>query len=136
LSHLLPRIHGFGFSEKVIAEFDDSVEIDELDPDGYLKAAVYRNVIEWSTDILRGLVDEKRIVLPYDKSIIGEFQGQTWSYSKSALDAYGRKRIYSSGSFHTLDACRMAALAYQQESINAFIDSKSDSYNPPPMLFI
>ena len=86
--------------------------------------------------MLRGLVDEKRLILPYDKSIIGEFQGQTWTYSRSALDAYGRKKLYSSGSFHTLDACRMAVLAYQQEAINQFINSKDDMWQPPPMVFL
>lgn len=136
LKHIVPRIKGYNFSEKVIAEFDDSIKVNENDPNGWKEAAIKRNVLEWSTDVLRGLVDEKRLVLPYDKSIIGEFQGQTWTYSRSALDAYGRKKLYSSGSFHTLDACRMAVLAYQQEAINQFIDSKDDLWQPPPMVFL
>jgi hypothetical protein len=136
LKHTVPRIRGFNFSEKVIAEFDDSIEINQIDPDGWKEAAIKRSVLEWSTDVLRKLVDEKRLLLPYDKSIIGEFQGQTWTYTKSALDAYGRKKLYSAGAFHTLDACRMAALAYQQDSIDAFIKSKESSWEPPQMVFI
>jgi hypothetical protein len=136
LKHIVPRIKGYNFSEKVIAEFDDSIKVNENDPNGWKEAAIKRNVLEWSTDVLRGLVDEKRLILPYDKSIIGEFQGQTWTYSRSALDAYGRKKLYSSGSFHTLDACRMAVLAYQQEAINQFINSKDDMWQPPPMVFL
>jgi hypothetical protein len=136
LKRLVPRIVGYNFSEKIIAEFDDTVEIDELASDGYKDAAIMRNVLEWSTDVLRSMVDEKRLILPYDKSVIAEFQGQTWTYSKSALDPYGRKKIYSSGYFHTLDACRMAALAYQQKAIKDFIDAKSQSWQAPPMLFL
>lgn len=136
LKHVVPRIKGYNFSGKVIAEFDDTVKIDENDPNGWEEAAIKRNVLEWSTDVLRGLVDNHRLILPYDKSIIGEFQGQTWTYSKSALDAYGRKKLYSAGQFHTLDACRMAALAYQQEAIDEFIKGQADVWKPPPMLFL
>ena len=136
LKSLTSRIKGYNFSEKIIAEFDDSIQIDDLSPDGYKEAAIYRNVLEWSTDILRGMVDEQTIILPYDKSIISEFQGQTWSYSKAAMDSYGRKRIFSNGSFHTLDACRMAALAFQQQTINDFIEGHKQAWEPPPMLFL
>jgi hypothetical protein len=136
IKHIVPRIKGYNFSEKVIAEFDDGVKIDENDPNGWEEAAIKRNVLEWSTDVLRGMVDQYRLILPYDKSIIGEFQGQTWTYSKSALDAYGRKKLYSAGQFHTLDACRMAVLAYQQEAINEFVKSKEDIWKPPPMVFL
>lgn len=136
LKSLTSRIKGYNFSEKIIAEFDDSIQIDDLSPDGYKEGAIYRNVLEWSTDILRGMVDEQTIILPYDKSIISEFQGQTWSYSKAAMDSYGRKRIFSNGSFHTLDACRMAALAFQQQVINDFIEGHKQAWEPPPMLFL
>jgi hypothetical protein len=136
LKTLTGRIKGYNFSEKVIAEFDDSIKIDEMNPEGYKEAAIHRNVLEWSTDILRSMVDEQTIILPYDKSIIGEFQGQTWTYAKSAMDAYGRKRIFSNGSFHTLDACRMAVLAYQQQAIEDFIAAKANLWEPPPMVFL
>jgi hypothetical protein len=136
LKHSVPRIKGYNFSSKVIAEFDDNVKIDENNPNGWEEAAIKRNVLEFSTDIMRGLVDEHRLILPYDKAIIGEFQGQSWTYSKSALDSYGRKKLYSSGAFHTLDACRMALLAYQQEAIDTFIKGQADVWKPPPMLFL
>lgn len=136
LKHSVDRILGYNFSAKIIAEFDDRIKIDENDPDGYKEAAIQRNVLEWSTDVLRGLVDEKRLILPYDKSIIAEFQGQTFSFAKSDLDPYGRKRVYSAGNFHTLDACRMAALAYQQEAIRFFIKNQEDGWEPPPMVFL
>ena len=136
LKSLTSRIKGYNFSEKIIAEFDDSIPIDENSPDGYKEAAIHRNVLEWSTDILRNMVDEQTLILPYDKSIIGEFQGQTWSFAKSAMDSYGRKRIFSNGNFHTLDACRMAVLAHQQQVIEDFINSNDRQWEPPPMLFL
>ena len=82
------------------------------------------------------MVDEQKLILPYDKSIIAEFQGQTWTFARSAMDSYGRKRIFSNGNFHTLDACRMAVLAYQQQVIEDFINSNDRQWEPPPMLFL
>jgi hypothetical protein len=136
LKLLVERIKGYNFSGKVVAEFDHSVEIDELKKDGYLDAAIYRNVLEWSTDILRKMIDDKRIILPYDMSIISEFQGQQWTYGKSITDAYGRRKIYSTGTYHTLDACRMAILAFQQKEIDDFIKASTDTWEPPPMFFL
>lgn len=137
LRPLLDRIKGYGFSEKIVADFDETVEYDPDDPDGWQEAIIKRNVLEWSTDVLRTLVDDKRMILPFDRLLIGEFQGQTWSYAKTALDAYGRKRVYSKGSYHSLDAARMAVLAHQQNFIEAFIESKKDDgWEPPGMIFI
>ncbi len=137
LRQIVDRIKGYNFSEKVIADFDERIEIDEDDPDGWKEAIIKRTVLEWSTDVLRGLVDSKRLVLPWDRELIGEFQGQTWTYAKTNLDPYGRKKIYSAGSFHSLDAARMAALAYQQNAIEELIRMKGeDMWEPPPMIFI
>lgn len=137
LAPLLSRVKGYNFSEKVVADFDDQIEIDEDDPEGWKEAIIKRNTLEFSTDVLRGLVDSKRLVLPFDKMFIGELQGQTWSYSKSAIDAYGRKKIYSAGQYHSLDAARMAALAHQQEAMDAFLASKEDDgWEPPDMIFL
>lgn len=133
---LLDRMQGYNFSAKVVAAFDESVVIDEDDPDGWKEAAIMRNVLEWSTDVCRGLVDDNRLILPFDRQLIGEFQGQTWSYARSAMDAYGRKKIYSSGQFHTLDAVRMALLAHQQEAIDMFISAQEDSWEAPDMIIL
>ena len=68
---------------------------------------------------VRGLVDDKKLILPWDQELIGEFKGQTFTYTKSTMDMYGRRKTYSEGSFHSLDACRMAALAWKQALIEA-----------------
>ncbi len=48
--------------------------------------------------------------------MIGEFQGQTYKITKTAMNQYG-KREYSMGKFHALDAARMAVLGYVQYGI-------------------
>lgn len=137
LKPLLERVRGYNFSEKIAADFDETMDIDEDDPDGWKEAIIKRNVLEWSTDVLRGLVDKKKLLLPFDRELIAEFQGQTWSYSRSSVDAYGRKKIYSAGQYHSLDAARMAVLAHQQHALEEFIKMKEeDGWEPPPMIFL
>lgn len=136
LSTMVERIKGYNFSQKVIAEFDDTVTIDEDDPDGYKKAEIRRSVLEHSTDILRQLVDDHRLSLPWDRDLIAEFQGQSFTYSKSAIDQYGRRKIFSLGSFHSLDACRMAALAYRQNAIEQLVKNQEKTWEAPDPIFI
>ena len=130
------RIKGYNFAEKLTVEFDDSVKIDENDPKGYELAAIKRNVLEYSSDVLRGLVDEKKLILPWDQELVGEFRGQTWTYDKNTLDMYGRKKTYSLGSFHSLDACRMAALAWKQATIEEFLNNKKEPEPPTETIIL
>lgn len=138
LKSLLDCVKGYNFSEKVVADFDESIEFDEDDPNGWKDTIIKRNVLEWSTDVLRTLVDTKKLVLPFDRELISEFQGQTWTYSKaSTLDAYGRRKIYSAGQYHALDACRMAALAFQQYTIEEIIRLREeDGWEAPPTIIL
>ena len=69
-----------------------------------------------STDMLRLLVDTSRITLPWDVELLREFQGQTYQISKSTQNPYGRK-IFSKGSYHALDAARMAVLGFFTEQV-------------------
>lgn len=132
LTAAIGRINGYGFSEKILVDFDDSIVFDEFDTN-HTKAEMYRNVLEYSTDCLRKLVDSERIILPWDKEIIAEFQGQTYE-NKASLDMYGRKRSFSTGSFHTLDAARMAALGYFQFGIEQM--TKEPEYTPITPIFL
>lgn len=112
-------IRGYNFSEKILVDFDDEAVAQMKEGDDDVKeAGIMRNVLEYSTDKLRELVDHQRLYLPWDTGLIGEFQGQTWSFSKEAMDMYGRRRrVYAQGSFHALDAARMAALGYVQHTL-------------------
>lgn len=125
-------IKGYNFSEKILVEIDETVDveanpaIEATDPEQVAKeAGIERLVLEWSTDCLRRFVDEERLFLPWDREVIGEFQGQTFQYTKSAVDPYGRRRrIFSEGKFHALDAARMAIMGLVQHEIEEFVGRK------------
>lgn len=109
-------IKGYNFSSKILVDFDSSIDVDEFKGDAVRDAGVFRNVLEYSSDKLRQLVDQKRILLPYDTDLLKEFNGQTYTY-KAEMDMYGRRKSYSTGEFHALDAARMAILGYSQFAI-------------------
>jgi hypothetical protein len=121
-------IKGYGFSEKILVDFDSTIEVDEFRGDAVKEAGLYRNVLEYSSDKLRWLVDTKRLRLPWDTELIGEYQGQTYTYDKSVMDMYGRRKVFSKGNFHALDASRMAALGWAQHSIEAV--TKEEAWEP------
>ena len=126
IKHLLDVIKGYNFSEKLLVDIDETIETNRWDNGDIVKeAGVYRNVLEYSTDVLRDLVDAKRLIMPMDKELIGEFQGQTYSFDKATMDLYGRSRNFSKGTFHTLDAARMMACGWKQHKIDAFVEEKN-----------
>jgi len=111
---LMTSIRGYNFSEKIPVAFEQLEEDAEwVDP---IDRAILGNVLEYSSDQLRLLVDQGRMRLPWDIDMLREFQGQAYYISKSATNPYGKKE-FNKGKFHALDAARMAALAYTQEAI-------------------
>lgn len=127
------QIKGYNFSEKILVDFDDAVVAGLKEGDDDVKeAGIERQVLEYSTDKLRELVDKEQFQLPWDTELIGEFQGQSWSYSKSSMDMYGRaRRIFSEGNFHALDASRMAVLGFTQYKIEAMMAARNISDERP-----
>jgi hypothetical protein len=125
-------IKGYNFSEKILVDFDASIPIDEMDGDAVSETGIKRNVLEYASDRLREYVDTRRLMMPDDRDLIQEFQGQTFTYDKGGMDQYGRRR-YSKGSFHALDAARMAALAHSQYGIEAFMREYSKVTKPEPV---
>ncbi len=99
------RIYGYNFSEKVVVGFEDRpLERGEKQED----LAIWRNVVEATTDMLRNdYVDAKKLRLPYDREVLLEMQGQTYTVIKDNGNPYGTRRIFAGGSFHTLDAMKM-----------------------------
>jgi len=108
-------IRGYNFSEKIPVGFEPPPE-DENEWSDPMDRAILGNVLEFSSDELRLLVDQGRLVLPWDIDMLKEFQGQAYYISKSATNPYGKKE-FNKGKFHALDAARMAALAHSQELI-------------------
>lgn len=133
-SWMLDRIKNFGFSEKIIVDFDTSIPIDEDDPDSWKKAAIARPFLEASADAMRMLIDSTRMIMPYDKQLIGELQSAPKN-NKPIPDAYGKTTQRKSGQ-HTLDAIRMAVLAQQTHHIDEFIARHENVWQPPAMILL
>ena len=127
-------LKGYNFSGKILVDFDSSIEIDEYKGDIIKDSGIERNVLEYSSDKLRAMVDDERIILPNSSDIVREFQGQTWIYDKSTMDMYGRRKVFSKGSFHVLDATRMAVLGYAQHAIEEI--TKVEKHEPIREIFL
>lgn len=128
----LDCIKGYGFKEKIVVDFDQAIDLPEgLTIDEQVKeAGIKREVLEVSTDVLRTYVDTERLWLPWDRELLAQFSGQTYTYSRATRDAYGRRRLFSEGDFHCLDAARMAALGHKQFAIEALIGAKEPETEP------
>lgn len=125
-------IRGYNFSANVIVAIDGTVEVED-EADTLKEAAISSNVLEYSTDMLRGLVDTARLMLPWDRDLLIQFQGQTWSYSKNLIgkDERRRRRVFSAGHYHALDASRMLAMVHAQAPIEAVVENlKHPTYEP------
>lgn len=133
---ILNIVRGYAFSENIVVDLDDTVEVEDRDPSSWKEAQVTRNVKDYSSDVLRELVDQRRLFLPYDKDLFKEFQGETWSFGKPTFDHYGRRKIYSGTPGHSLDGARMAALAYRQSGIEQIIENHENAWSAPPTFFI
>lgn len=127
-------IRGYNFSSKILAEFDESIDDDPkwTLEDKIKEKGIKRDVLELSTDVLRSYVDEERLWLPWDLNLIEQFRAQTFAINKNNRDQYGRKRIFSNGNFHALDAARMLALGHSQYAIESLLRAKEPA--TPPVL--
>lgn len=124
--YMLDIIKGYNFSEKVVVGFDDSIEPDEFKDDPQrTEAQIRRTVLEYASDTLRTLVDEQRIILPWEGELLKQFQGSTWTTVRGGQDQYGR-RMYSKGNDHILDASRMAVLGWKQFTIEEFLKAPKE----------
>jgi hypothetical protein len=103
-------MRGYNFSEKVVIAYEEETD-EKGDP-----IEVRANVLEYSSDMARLMVDQRQILLPWDIDLIREFQGQTYQLNRSSTDPYGKKK-FNQGKFHGLDAARMAVLAYKQHHV-------------------
>lgn len=107
-------IRGYNFSEKIPVAFEELENPDEwVDP---MDRAIFGNVLEYSSDQLRLLVDQGRLKMPWDVDMLREFQGQAYYITKSSTNPYGKKE-FNKGKFHALDAARMGVLGYIQHDI-------------------
>jgi hypothetical protein len=134
LEAALVTIKGYNFSEKLLVDLDPTIEVGPYDDTDAVvqKSGMKRNAKEYSTDVLREMVDRQQIWLPWDDDLLKQFQGGTWMSNRS-MDAYGR-RIFSRGNDHVLDAARMMALGWSLNRIEEM--TKKQPVEPVYDLFI
>ncbi len=126
---IAPLIKGYNFSSKILVDIDKTIEIDEFRGDEIDDAGIMKNVLEYASDCLREYVDTERLMLPWDKDLIGEFQGQTYVVIRDNMNLYG-KREFSKGKFHALDAARMAILGKVQVPMEELLANRQDKFEP------
>jgi hypothetical protein len=118
------RIYGFGFSENRVVAIEDRPLVGT---ETIKDLARYRNFVEGATDWLRNdYVDAKKMRLPYDREVLQEFQGQTYTVVKDNGDPYGTRRKFSGGSFHTLDAAKVAVATKHIPPLEQMLESRPE----------
>lgn len=116
------KVVGYNFKEKILVDIDQTIDVDPAVDNILERAGIKRQVLLYSTDLLRLYVDEKRILLPWDRNLIGQFQATAIENMKAGTDEYGRRRISSSAEDHALDAARMAVLAHGQYQFDQMVE--------------
>lgn len=110
------RIAGYNFSEKKAVDFDDRAPVGKEQAEDLV---IKQNIVDYTTDELRKLVDQGAMELPYDTDLLTEFQGQAIARQADMGSAAGISsgRRYTGGSCHTLDAARMFVAAMTLQKI-------------------
>ena len=116
------RIKGYNFSGKYAVALEDR----ELEEKEELEDLVIeRNIVEFASDALREVVDAKSFLLPFDRELLTEWQGQSYVITKtSGKGPYGTKRQYSEGSFHTLDAGKMMIAGKRLHTLDEMLNAR------------
>lgn len=137
----LTTIKGYKFGSKILVDFDEE-KVVELGAgvemkDMIEKAGIMQETKTAATDRLRTLVDNRRLLLPDDKEVVDQMNGQTFTWSTEPMDAYGKRRaVFSTGTFHILDAMRFFALGYSQEKIEQIIAKAEEPRKPVVARFV
>lgn len=116
------RVKGYNFSGKYPVALEDR----ELETGETLEDLIIeRNIVEAASDFLREVVDTRGFLLPFDRELLQEWQGQTYKVVKSANNPYG-KREYSAGKFHTLDAGKMMIAGKRLLALDEMLAKKDE----------
>ena len=126
---LIGRVKAYTADQKVLVGWQDHEDWE--DPSEY---ELRRQAKEYGYDLLRVYVDQKRFALPWDREMLGEWQGQTWTRDKSETNPYG-KRKYSAGKFHTLDAAAMLVLGKELMTLETVKDLR-ESHEDVPIVMV
>lgn len=111
---LADRIAGYNFASKVTVDFEDR----ELEPGESEKdLEIKKHVVDFATDELRNSVDAGTLELPYDQTLLKDWQMQ--NEAKKSNEAKARK--YWGGPDHSLDAARMYIAAKSLQSVEELL---------------
>ena len=121
------RIVAYTADQKVVIGWEEHTVLD--DPaDFEIKARTK----EYGYDLLRQYVDSKRLVLPWDQELLGEWQGSTWYRERTETNPYGKK-AFNRGSFHTLDAGAMMVVGKELVTVEAMNRMRTSTERVPIM---
>jgi len=99
-----------------------------------MRSAIMQPFVVASTDQMRKLIDDGRMILPFDEDLLQELQDPTIKGNKiSSLDAYGKSGRKKG--MHNLDAMRMAVHSYESRELDLMMSSSKNAYAPPPIMF-
>lgn len=126
---IMDRVVGYNADQKVVVGWDDYEDWEK--PEDY---EIKRVAKEYGYDLLRQYVDSKRIILPWDRELLGEWQGQTWTREKSETSPYGKKS-YARGQFHTLDAAGMFIVGKELNALQILKEMR-DVPEEVPIVFV
>ena len=126
---LMNRIAGYTADEKVLVGWEPHE--DWQDPDDF---AIFKPAKEHGYDLARQYVDGGRFVLPWDRDLLGEWQGQRWVRIATTTNAYG-KRVWTRGKFHTLDAMSMLLLGKELKPLQVIKKTKKQDVQRTHLVF-
>jgi hypothetical protein len=115
------RVKGYNFSGKYAVALEDR-EMEEKETVEDL--VIERNIVEFASDALREVVDAKSFLLPFDRELLIEWQGQSYTITKATGGPYGMKKQYSQGSFHTLDAGKVMIAGKRLHALDEMLNAK------------
>jgi hypothetical protein len=116
------RVKGYNFSAKYAVGMEDrAMERGETAAD----LIIERNIVEFASDAMREIVDARGFLLPFDRELLQEWQGQSYVVVKSTGNPYG-KREFSAGKYHTLDAGKMMVAGLRLAAIDAVLAAKTE----------
>ena len=118
------RIVGYTADEKLVIGWDEYEHGD--DPKDFEIKARSK---EFGYDKLREYVDSKRLILPWDQELLGEWQGSTWYRERSETNPYGKKG-FNKGSFHSLDAAAMMVVGKEQLVLETMVEMQKPEIVP------
>jgi len=125
----MKRIVGYTADQKVLVGWEEHEDTESRDD-----FEIRRQAKEYGYDLLRTYVDQKRMFLPWDRELLGEFSGQTWVREHSGTSAYGRK-TFARGKFHTLDAAAMMVLGKELLTLESMAKLQ-EAHEEVPLVFV